>query len=211
MSNSLFNERANPPKDGDAKPRAYGREFLLWQPGRRNGSVASGSCSFRAVLLFIIKGAVQMQASYINPFLTSSMHVLETMISIKPSIGQLHLKNVSHEEDHIWLKIGVVGQMSGDILFGFPTQVALMIVSAMMGGFAVTEFDEMGKSAIGELGNMISGNAFTILSKEGIQIDITPPMLLQDNEMQQSFMEKKAFAIPLKLESIGEFNIFVII
>ena len=45
--------------------------------------------------------------------------------------------------------------------------VALKLVSAMMGGYAIAEMDEMGQSAISELGNMISGNASTILYNQG--------------------------------------------
>ena len=57
----------------------------------------------------------------------------------------------------------MTGQMEGDIVFGLHETVALKLVSAMMGGYPIAEMDEMGQSAISELGNMISGNASTIL------------------------------------------------
>lgn len=151
-----------------------------------------------------------MQAKYINPFLSSSIHVLETMLQIRPTIGALEIKNINMHDDHIWLKIGIVGQLTGDILFGFPVQVALKIVSGMMGGYVVTEFDEMSQSAIGELGNMISGNASTMLFNEGIVVDITPPNIVQKDMVVSEGQSRKAFSIPLKLESVGQFDIYVV-
>lgn len=40
----------------------------------------------------------------------------------------------------------MTGQLSGNIVFGLNEQVALRMVSAMMGGFVLTEIDEMGKA-----------------------------------------------------------------
>ena len=45
----------------------------------------------------------------------------------------------------------------------------------MMMGMPVTALDDMSASAINELGNMMMGNAATILSTKGIAMDITPP------------------------------------
>ncbi len=45
----------------------------------------------------------------------------------------------------------------------------------------VTELNEISTSAISELGNMVMGNAATILSTKGIGIDITPPSFCRGN------------------------------
>ncbi|MNC54214.1 CheY-P phosphatase CheX [compost metagenome] len=83
------------------------------------------------------------------------------------------------------------------------------MVSAMMGGYVITEMDEMGQSAISELGNMISGNASTILSNQGVSVDITPPKLMKLEGM--SVFPRRALSIPLLMEGIGELDIQVMI
>ncbi|MBE0340637.1 chemotaxis protein CheX, partial [Paenibacillus sp. 28ISP30-2] len=93
-----------------------------------------------------------MKAEVINPFLESARRVIEQLIQVSPSPGDLGVKNVELVDDHIWIMIGMTGQLSGNIVFGLNEQVALRMVSAMMGGFVLTEIDEMGKSAISELG-----------------------------------------------------------
>jgi len=100
-----------------------------------------------------------MKAEYINPFLESAKIVIEQLVQIKPATGQLGVKDIKFVENYIWIQIGLNGQMNGDIVFGLSEQVALKMVSAMMGGYVISEIDEMGRSAISELGNMISGNA----------------------------------------------------
>ncbi|GAB1159359.1 MULTISPECIES: chemotaxis protein CheX [Paenibacillus] len=151
-----------------------------------------------------------MKAEVINPFLESARNVFEQLIQVSPSTGSLGVKNVEYIADHVWIVIGMTGQLSGNIVFGIQEQVALRIVSAMMGGFVITEMDEMSKSAISELGNMISGNASTILSNQGVVVDITPPQVLKSEHLTE-FNATKALSIPLLMDGIGEMDIQVMI
>jgi chemotaxis protein CheX len=150
-----------------------------------------------------------MKAQYLNPFLESASLVIQQMCNVSPTRGELQIKDVSFYDDHIWIKIGLTGQLTGDVLFGLHHDVALKIISAMMGGFPVSEMDEMGRSAISELGNMISGNASTILFNQGVMIDITPPQVLDGSTMTAD--RAKALAIPLHLGDLGKLEIQVII
>lgn len=151
-----------------------------------------------------------MKAEVINPFLESARLVIEQVIQVSPSTGNLGVKEISLIENHIWIQIGMTGQMSGDIVFGLQEQVALRMVSVMMGGYVLTEMDEMGQSAISELGNMISGNASTILSNQGVSVDITPPKVIRSVNISE-FAMKKALSIPLMMDGIGELDIQVMI
>ncbi|MBD2848439.1 chemotaxis protein CheX [Paenibacillus sp. IB182496] len=148
-----------------------------------------------------------MKAEYINPFLESARIVIEQVVMIRPATGQLGVKDIAIAGDYIWIQIGMSGQMNGDIIFALREEVALKIISAMMGGFAITEIDEIGSSAISELGNMISGNASTMLYNQGVKVDITPPLVLRSVESAG----KKALTIPLIMDGIGELDIQVLI
>ncbi|MFD2702910.1 chemotaxis protein CheX [Paenibacillus shunpengii] len=151
-----------------------------------------------------------MKAEVINPFLESARLVFEQLIQISPSAGKLGIKQVEFLEDHIWILIGMTGQLNGKVVFGIQEQVALRIVSAMMGGFVISEMDEMGQSAISELGNMISGNASTILYNQGIAVDITPPQVTKSSHPAMDAVTQ-ALSIPLVMDGIGELDIQVMI
>mgnify|MGYP000530609930 CR=1 FL=1 len=150
-----------------------------------------------------------MKAEYINPFLESARIVIEQMIYIKPITGELGVKDIKFVDNYIWIQIGITGEMSGNIVFGLHETVALKLVSAMMGGFVLTEMDDMGHSAISELGNMISGNASTMLFNQGVKVDITPPKIIK-SATAAGFVPKKALSIPMIIEGIGELEIQVI-
>lgn len=150
-----------------------------------------------------------MKAQYINPFLESASTVIQQVCNVAITRGELTVKDVALYEDHIWIKIGMTGQLQGDVIFGLHNDVALKIVSAMMGGFPIQEMDEIGRSAISELGNMISGNASSILSSQGLIIDITPPQLVQGHEAIP--LEGKALTVPLELNNLGKLEIQVIV
>jgi chemotaxis protein CheX len=150
-----------------------------------------------------------MEAQCINPFLDSAKLVLEQIIQVSPDRGALEIREVSFLDKHIWIKIGMTGELTGNVLFGIHEEVALKLVSAMMGGFTVTQMDEMSKSAISELGNMISGNASTILYNQGVTIDITPPQVI--SSLDQFNFNGKALTVPLDLGEIGQINIQVLL
>ena len=59
----------------------------------------------------------------------------------------------------------------------------------MMMGMQVVELDEMAKSAICELSNMILGNSATAFSENKIIVDITPPSLLIGKDINVSTMK----------------------
>ncbi|NGQ94404.1 chemotaxis protein CheX [Brevibacillus sp. SYP-B805] len=149
-----------------------------------------------------------MNAQYIHPFLESAATVIQQICNVTITRGELGIKDVAYSEDHIWIRIGLTGQLEGDVIFGLHHEVALRVVSAMMGGFPISELDEIGKSAISELGNMISGNASTLLFNQGVSIDITPPQLVQNQEALPS--SGKALAVPLNLGDLGRLEIHVI-
>ncbi len=151
-----------------------------------------------------------MKAENINPFLESASIVIEQVINIRPTTGELNVKDVKFVEKYIWIQIGMSGQMSGDIVFGLHEDVALKMVSAMMGGYPISEIDDMAKSAISELGNMISGNASTLLYNQGVKVDITPPKVIHAAE-SAGFTPAKALTIPLQMGDIGDLDIQVLI
>ncbi len=157
----------------------------------------------------IQRGGINMKAEYINPFLESARMVIEQMVQIRPSTGQLAIRDIKFQDNHVWIQIGLTGQMTGDIVFGLSESVAMRIISAMMGGFVITEIDDLGKSAISELGNMISGNASTMLYNQGVHVDITPPKIV--DAKVTNFGTKRALAVPLIMDGIGEMEIQVLI
>lgn len=150
-----------------------------------------------------------MNVEYINPFIEASQSVLTMMTGSKPILGKVYLKNVPFQNDDIAVIVGLTGKIRGQVVISLSTSTALKVASAMMGGFPVAELDDMSKSAISELGNMIMGNTATILASRGIGIEITPPSLLIGDKMMITPAHMRTICVPLLLgeEKTIEINV----
>lgn len=140
-----------------------------------------------------------MNVEYINPFIEASQSVLMMMTGNKPTLGKVYLKKVPFPSDDIAVIVGLTGRIRGQMVISLNTDTALTVASAMMGGVALAELDEISKSAIAELGNMIMGNTATILSSRGIGIEITPPSLLVGQNMVITPAHMRTICVPLIL------------
>ncbi len=122
----------------------------------------------------------QMNIEYINPFLVAASSVLQTACGIKLTAGKPYVKSNSFDDTSVVICIGVTGQLGGQVLLACHRTVALDIASKMC-RMPVAVLDELSMSALSELGNMVLGNAATVLSTKNVIIDITPPSIVQGN------------------------------
>jgi chemotaxis protein CheX len=115
-----------------------------------------------------------VNADHINPFLMASTKILNEMCYVDVKIGRPFIKSPAFFEDTLIILVGFTGEMRGQVMIAFTNPVACDIASKMI-MMPITQMDELARSAISELGNMIMGNTATIFSTKGIAIDITPP------------------------------------
>jgi chemotaxis protein CheX len=137
-----------------------------------------------------------MNAQYLNPFLAASFSVLEMLLGKPPVRGQAAMQASSFSSDECSVICGITGQAHGQIIFGMSRATACGIAGAMLGS-PVTELDILAASAIAELGNMISGGSMQRLSEAGLTCDITPPSLLEGNNIYINTLGIPAITVPL--------------
>ena len=113
-----------------------------------------------------------MKAEHVNPFIISVCKVMKDMCMLDLKIGKPSLRQQSFPEENSLIRLGLVGQLSGEVLLNFEPQTALGVVSKMM-MMPVNAIDAIGQSAISELGNMVAGNAATVFANNNIIIDST--------------------------------------
>lgn len=141
-----------------------------------------------------------MKVEYINPFIEASLSVISQTSGFKPAVGKVYIKNSPYGGDGVIILIGLTGQISGNVVISLSKNLACKIASAMMFGMPVPELDEMAKSAIAELCNMILGHTANIFSNANMNIDITPPTVLTGENMQFSPSKAVTVCVPLNFE-----------
>jgi chemotaxis protein CheX len=138
-----------------------------------------------------------MNIGYINPFIEASQTVFRQIASMEAKLGKVYLKTSPYRSEDIVIMVGLTGKIRGQANFSMRKDFGLKLASNMMMGMPVTELDDMSKSAIAELANMIMGNAATILYNRGIHIDITPPSLVTGENIQISQSRMTTICVPL--------------
>lgn len=138
-----------------------------------------------------------MKAEYINPFIKASTEVLKTIANIDFQTGTPYLKGNPFGADNLIILVGITGEIRGQAVISMSFEMAKHVASCMMMGMPVEEIDEMAKSALSELGNMIMGNTATLLFNQGVNIDITPPTLMIGEKLQISSGGMQTVGVPL--------------
>lgn len=124
---------------------------------------------------------------------------------VDAKVGKPYLKDMSFSNDTVIIMIGVTGEMRGEVVMEFTDLVARTIAGKMMMMGPLPALDDIGKSALSELGNMVMGNTATLFSEKGIGIDITPPTLAVGNvEFSTGFA--KNLCIPLMIDESTSIN-----
>lgn len=142
-----------------------------------------------------------MKAEYINPFLKAFDNVLGQLIFVKSEVGNIFVKEGTKKSGHVVITIGVTGDLVGSVVLSMNEDTAKWLASKMMFGMEVTEFNDMAKSAIAELGNMIAGNSSTYFHDMGQKIDITPPTLYTGDNIEVFAYKSKTLCVPMKVEN----------
>ena len=114
----------------------------------------------------------------IKPFINGTKSVLEQFGMTDIKRGKLAKKDRLESKYPVTIVVGIVGELRGNVTYNLSMETAKGLVSAMMMGMEVTAMDEMAKSALSELSNMITGNAAAVFESMGKIIDISPPTLI---------------------------------
>src|SRR5690242_9588483 len=124
-----------------------------------------------------------MKVEYVNPFVSAAFKVIECVMQIKPEKGQLSMRPAASTGQQCNVITGVTGQIEGQIIYGMSLITADKIASVMLGQ-TIRTFDQLAASAIGELGNMVTGNASMLLAEAGFRCDITPPSIVRGSNVR---------------------------
>jgi len=112
-----------------------------------------------------------MDIQYINPFVTAVQKLFNTMINLPFSLGKPSLKKDPLPMHDISAIIGLSGNVTGCVVINLSEAIALQLVSALLGD-EVTELDDDCTDAIGEIANIIAGNAKTDFPGGGTSISV---------------------------------------
>lgn len=150
-----------------------------------------------------------MNVKYINPFLSATIKVFQDMFAIDPQPGQVYLDERAH--GHRWDISSVMvltGNAIGVLAIRFPRLLADQLLRKTGVAWKTEdEREELVNGLVGELVNIIAGNAAGHLAD--IDVDISVPIVIQGKNHTVAWPDREPIvAIPFTTP-IGPFLVNV--
>ncbi|NTU59463.1 MAG: chemotaxis protein CheX [Deltaproteobacteria bacterium] len=147
-----------------------------------------------------------MKAEILNPFISATRDVLQTMAGIDPRRGTPRLKGARDVSYDVSGVVGITGQVKGFVVLSFPKPAAFRVVSSFLGE-PVTAVDEHVIDAVGELANMVAGGAKRVLSDVGYDMTISiPTVIVGKNHVITRPTGIPCFEVPFEID-VGAFSV----
>ncbi len=149
-----------------------------------------------------------MDVKLVNPFINATINVLETMAFVDVEAGKPYLKRDNVAVGDVSGVLGLTGIANGTIAVTFEEKCILTVVSNMFGE-TMTELNSEIADAVGELTNMISGQARRELEEMGKVFKAAIPSVITGrNHSITHYSEGPKIAIPFSTDG-GKFTIEV--
>lgn len=148
-----------------------------------------------------------MKAEYINPFYQATIDVFKLMLDLDIAKDASTSMQKMLGSTEVGIVIEITGDLSGSILYRFPETMILEMVK-IMSGMEIDTLDSFVTSALGEVSNIISGNAVSNLFGQNYNCDIKPPRIVVADEEPITLDAKQVLKIPL-VTTIGNLQIHI--
>jgi chemotaxis protein CheX len=116
-----------------------------------------------------------MNVEFVNPFLTSTISVFDTMLNCKLDRGTPYLKNGTQPQHEVSGVIGLSGKAQGTVVLGLSREAALSAAEALLQE-RPKEINSDVTDAVGELVNIIAGGAKAKL--EHLRMSVSLPTVI---------------------------------
>lgn len=136
----------------------------------------------------------------INPFIKAVITVLKQL-----GFSSIERKGLSatgrevHAEG-VLLNLGIIGDKNGNVVYEIDLEAAKKISSTMM-GTKIEELNDMAKSALSEMSNMLTAHSSTNLASNGISVDISVPTMFYGKNISVEMSRETAIKIDFDIDN----------
>ena len=140
-----------------------------------------------------------MDAKLVNPVIEAFMDIMPQMGFPMPKRKRIYLQDRNVISNGVTLAVGFTKQMHGKVVYNMTADTARYIASTMMLGVPVNKFNELAQSALREMSNMLTARAATNFFKLGIEVDITTPELVIDEDHTIKISDAQYLTVEMEL------------
>lgn len=141
---------------------------------------------------------MKVNAKYVNPFIEAAMKVVNQIAGIEVRRGHLSYKAKVEPTYGVSIIIGIYGFLVGQIVYSLDHALAERLVDRLMGDRSPEEKKIMFIDTLGELANMITGNAIALLNQsKDLSLKITTPAIATGERLSINLVPKPALVLGL--------------
>ena len=150
-----------------------------------------------------------MRFEYIEPFADATVRVFQTILGPEVQRGDFALLRSDRLEADTAIIIRVTGESEGSVLLSMERGTALC-VGNVMNGRPADATGEVDSDALGEIANIVAGNATSALNDMGFEFPITPPVVVGRGGPPLPTDDVEVFQIPIRT-NCGEITMNVLL
>ena len=141
---------------------------------------------------------MKINAKYVNPFIESAMKVVNQITGIEVRRGHLSYKAKVEPSFGVSIIIGIYGYLVGQVVYSMENSLADKLVNKLLVGKSPQERKIMFVDTLGELANMITGNATALLNQSKDQsLKITTPAIATGENLSINLVPQPALVLGL--------------
>jgi len=140
---------------------------------------------------------MNINAEYVNPFLEAASAVFKSILGVDLRRGKLVIKDSPVPAMDIAIIIGITGGVTGEVVYSMEFNMVKKIADILAPGLSEEQIKGEYKDIIGELSNMITGNAMNLFASTGKQIDITTPTVVEGKDFTLTMIKQTTLGINL--------------
>jgi chemotaxis protein CheX len=141
---------------------------------------------------------MKVNAKYVNPFIEAAMKVVHQITGIEVRRGHLSYKAKVEPSFGVSIIIGIYGFLVGQVVYSMESSLAERLVDRLLGDRSPQEKKIMFVDTLGELANMMTGNATALLNqRKDYALKITTPAIATGDHLSINLVPKPALVLGL--------------
>lgn len=128
-----------------------------------------------------------MEVKFINPFVAAVQSVFRTMLGLEVTMGKPALKDSRTTSSDVSGIMGLVGDRKGTVTVGLSDKGAIFVLQTLLGDTAESVTPDV-VDAVGELTNIVSGQARKEFEKAGLNLKASIPTVVVGHNLEINFI-----------------------
>ncbi len=138
---------------------------------------------------------MNINAEYVNPFLKAASVVFKSVVGVELRRGKLIVKKNPDPSHEVAIIIGITGGISGMVVYSMPLNMVYKIADILAPGLSKDQIDVEYKDIMGELANMITGNAMNLFTNVGQGVEVTTPTVINGKDFTVTALQQTTLGL----------------